>query len=115
MIKKFLLGENHIIDNLGYRKLFEAYNNLPNQEGFNDINSIQEQLKSSTDLFEVNLIEGKNLKEEDREQCEGLKSAEYYGSGKITKVQGNMFEVASSDGTKHLLKIFSCSLNLSPI
>lgn len=63
----------------------------------------------------MNLIEGRNLKEEDREQCEGLKSAEYYGSGKITKIQGNNFEVSSGDGKKHILKVFSCSLNLSPI
>lgn len=60
-IKKVLLGENTIIHELGFSQIFYARTNVP--EGFNDITSIQNELQSSNQLYEIGLLPGRNLKQ----------------------------------------------------
>ena len=48
-IKKVLLGENTIIQELGFSQIFYARTNVP--EGFNDITNIQNELQSSNQLY----------------------------------------------------------------
>lgn len=42
LIKKEVVNENQVIDNLGFRKIFERESNLPEDDGdFKDLEKIQ--------------------------------------------------------------------------
>ena len=81
LIKKELLGENQIIDTLGFSNIFQKTSSIPSNGQFSDIGKIQENLQNSEILFNTKIVDN-NLQAND--DCSG--GSEIFGAGKIVKV-----------------------------
>jgi hypothetical protein len=66
LIKKILLGENSIIGDLGFEQIFQNNVSVPDLDIYADLSLIQRKLSSIRTLFDIQLVSGNALREEDR-------------------------------------------------